>query len=722
MNTQSFSISPLSAAIASVLVLSFGVSANTVDSGTTNSNQSEIETISVLGQTYRNTATKTSLEPEETPQAITVIDSEELEIRGVKSLNQALRYAPGVVTENKGGSVTMYDTFSVRGFAVKQSYYDGLALQFLNGWNLQPQIDPIAIQQVEVFKGPTSVLYGSMPPGGMVNMIAKTPQKESNTDVGLATGSRNLMEASIDTTGQIGDSDFSYRIIGLARTRDGQVNHTEEERYVFAPSLNWEVSDKTLINFNLYYQNDPAMGMNSAMPASGSMIDNPNGSTTPNTFVGDKNWSKFEREVLMLGYKVDHQFNSNWGFLQNFRYTDASLYQENTYHSDYYGHWDPSTGNLDRNIYSTDEESKGYTVDNQLSGFVMTGDVEHNLLFGLDYQQLKGSSIYAEYGSTSQFGVFNIFNPNNDLINRDSLTKAFEVKDDVTLRQTGLYVQDQMRFDRLVVIAGGRYDNYKTTSDYAGSYTEADDSAFSYRVGALYEFENGLAPFANYATSFEPVTGVSSFGEAYKPETGQQIEVGLKYQSSDYSKTASASLFRIEKNDVLVTDPTSADFQDQLQVGQVRSQGLEVEAGLQITSGLDVAANYTYTDMEITKDSANGLQGTTPIYVPEHAANLWSNYHWYEGALSGTRLSGGVRYTGEMQMDATNKQGKVPSYTLVDLSIGYDLGSAKESLSGATVNLLATNLFNEEYFSCFDQTNCWYGEERTVELNVNYNF
>lgn len=718
MKINTFCKTPLSAAIAAAMMVSSFAHAQATESN----NNPEMETISVLGQTYRNTATKTSLEPEETPQAITIIDSETLEIRGVKSLNQALRYAPGVVTEQKGGSVTMYDTFNIRGFSVQQSYYDGLALQFLNGWNLQPQIDPIAIQQVEIFKGPTSVLYGAMPPGGMVNMIAKTPQKEASTEVTAASGSRNLLEFSIDSTGQIGDGPLSYRIIGLARQRDGQVDHTEEERYVFAPSLNWQVSDRTLINFNLYYQNDPAMGMNSALPASGSLTDNPNGSTTPNTFVGDKNWSAFEREFLMLGYKVDHQFSDNWSFLQNFRYTDAELYQENTYHSDYYGHWDPTTGNLDRNIYSTDEESKGYTIDNQLSGYIVSGEVEHNLLLGLDYQHLTGSSVYAEYGSTSQFGVFNIFNPNNDLVNRNALTKAFEVRDDVKLRQLGVYLQDQIRYDRLVVIAGGRYDTYKTSSDYAGSYTEADDSSFSYRVGALYEFDSGFAPFANYATSFQPVTGTSSFGQAYKPETGEQIEVGVKYQSSDYSKTASASLFRIEKNDVLVTDPSSADFQDQLQVGQIRSQGLELEGMIQLTSEFDVAANYTYTDMEITKDSANGLQGTTPIYVPEHAANLWSNYRWLEGPLSGTRLSGGVRYTGEMQMDATNTQGKVPSYTLVDLSVGYELGYMSESLSGMTVNLLANNLLGEEYFTCYDQTNCWYGEERTIELNFTTSF
>lgn len=128
-----------------------------------NESTSQNETITILGEAYRNTATKTVLEPKETPQGITIIDSEQLDQRGVKSLNQALRYAPGVVTESKGASVTMYDTFYIRGFANNESYYDGLKLPYLTGWNLQPQIDPIAMQQVEIFKGPTSVLYGSMP-------------------------------------------------------------------------------------------------------------------------------------------------------------------------------------------------------------------------------------------------------------------------------------------------------------------------------------------------------------------------------------------------------------------------------------------------------------------------------------------------------------------------------------------------------------------------------
>ncbi|WP_435237698.1 TonB-dependent siderophore receptor [Psychromonas sp. PT13] len=716
-NTPTFKRSLLASSVALTLMTSSQSFAET------QGHDSDIETISILGKTYRNTATKTALQPEETPQAINVIDGKLLEQRGAQSLNEALRYTPGVITETKGGSVTMYDTFMIRGFSITQSYYDGLALQYLEGWNLQPQIDPIALQQIEVFKGPTSVLYGSMPPGGMVNMIAKAPQQEQNTALGATLGTSNLREATIDSTGQIGESAVSYRFIGLARKKDGQVDTTEEERYVIAPSLDWALSEKTSLNLNVYYQNDPNMGINSSLPSSGSLFSNANGSTSPSTFVGDVNWNSFEREVLMVGYKINHEFNSNWAFLQNARYTDADLFQENTYSYDSY---DETTGDLDRYIYSTDEELRGFTIDNQLTGVVNLAGVDHHILLGVDYQHMKGESTYKSYGATSQFGTFNIFDPDNDMIDRDALVESASYTDIITIRQLGAYFQDQVRLNRLVLIAGGRFDAYKSKSDYSGSYdyeliTEADDSEFSYRLGALYEFENGLSPFINYATSFEPVTGQSSFGESYDAETGEQIEAGIKYNSADYSKTATVSLFHIVKNNVVISDPDSADYQDQLQVGEIRSQGLELEGRWWITDNFDVSASYTYTDMEITKDSDNGLEGTTPIYVPEHAANVWSNYHIDNGLLNGTRLSAGIRYVGEMQMDATNTEGMVPDYMVTDLSLGYDLGGISYSLSGAELNVSVNNAFDKEYFTCYDDENCWYGAERTVEVGVKFN-
>ncbi|MEZ8111370.1 TonB-dependent siderophore receptor [Vibrio splendidus] len=695
-------------------------SAQALAEETVTATDSNVETVTIMGKAYRNTATKSALEPEETPQGITVIDEEQLEQRGVKSLNQALRYAPGVVTEQKGASVTMYDTFSIRGFSNNQSYYDGLILPFLTGWNLQPQIDPIAIQQVEVFKGPTSVLYGSMPPGGMVNMIAKAPQEDGSTKVGVSTGSRNLMEASIDTSGQLGDSDFSYRLVALARKQDSQVDNAEEERYVIAPSLDWQVSDRTLINFNLYYQNDPSMGTNSAMPLEVLKASDPSVS------MGDKNWSTFEREVLMLGYKINHQINDNWTFLQNARYSDASLYQENTYHRG--TNFNAATGSLIRNVYSTDEDSQSFVIDNQVSGRVEVAGLEHNLLFGVDYLKLTGDSLYKEFDANSSFGDFNAYNPNNDLLDKSQLQENYRESHDITTEQLGLYFQDQVRYDALVLLAGGRYDMFKASDEKTSIYPtsdgteKADHNQFSYRVGALYELDNGISPFVSYATSFEPAAGTDINGNSLKPQLGEQVELGIKYLSPDMSQQVTASYFHITKKDSIAADPSDPTYRSKIQLGEVRSQGMEVEGRWFATDNWDVNASYTYVDMEVTEDANPDLEGTTPIYVPTHAANLWSNYYVYGGALAGTRWSAGARYMGDMEMDATNTQGKVPSYTVVDISVGYDLGEASETLSGATANLLVNNLFNEEYYTCYDQSNCWFGAEQSVELSVNYEF
>ncbi|WP_456295237.1 TonB-dependent siderophore receptor [Vibrio sp. AK197] len=691
--------------------------------------ESEGETITVLGQTYRNTATKSALEPEETPQGVTILDGDLLQQRGVKSLDQALRYAPGVVSENKGSSVTMYDNFTVRGFSVNQSYYDGLVLQYLSGWNLQPQIDPIALQQVEVFKGPTSVLYGAMPPGGMINMIAKTPQQQAATEVNFATGSRNLTEASIDTTGQIADSDFAYRVIALARKQDSQVDGMEQERYVFAPSLDWQATDKTLLNFNLYYQKDPSMGINSAIPASGTVYSNPNGSTSPSTYAGDSNWSQFEREFWLAGFKVNHEFNDNWTWLTNARYLDANLTQHNTYHQCYvyagteYCDFDEATGTLNRSIYSTNEESKGFTVDNQIAGQILLSNIEHNLLFGADYQRLDGSSLYKEFTTPNgTFYNFNIFAPNNDLLDPSNLAEIYNEKIDIDVEQLGLYFQDQIRYEKWILLAGARWDHYtaKSDSNLTGE-TDTDQNEFSYRVGAMYQFDNGLSPYISYATGFEPTAGKDINGDDYKPEMSRQIETGVKYQSEDLSKTATLSLFRIIKDDAIINNP--ADFLDpDLQIGELTSQGIEFQGQWVVNTNLDITASYTYSDIEISQDDAYSLEGTTPIYVPHHSANLWTNYYLSSGPLRGARLGGGARYVGEMEMDATNTQGKVPSYTIVDLSVGYDLGEISDSMTGASANLIANNLFDEESYTCYDNANCWYGAERSVELNVKYQF
>ncbi|MGI3091704.1 TonB-dependent siderophore receptor [Vibrio diabolicus] len=681
---------------------------------------SQHETITVLGETYRNTATKTVLEPEETPQAITVITKDDMDLRGVNSVSEALRYAPGVNTELRGGAVSRLDLFNIRGFINYTNFYDGLPLLY-NGWNLQPQVDSVALEQIEVFKGPTSVLYGNIPPGGMVNIIAKAPQSTPSHSVSISTGTNSLKELTFDTTGQIGDSNVDYRIIGLAKQRDGQADTSEDERYVLAPSFNWQATESTLVNVNVYYQNDPSAGIYTTVPASGSVIDNPLGSMSPSTYLGDEDWNTYEREVLMMGYKVQHDFNNNWQFLQNARYMTADAYQENTYN----GALEADNRTVGRNAYLTDEKSKSFVIDNQLSGYVKTGDFEHNLLFGLDYQYLDSD---VKYKDTLGYSLTqDIFNPDHNSIDRNALNFQYKQNLDIKTKQIGVYFQDQVRYDQLVMIAGLRWDKYDSNtdavSDYLGTVSnskeELDDTNVSFRVGGLYELDFGLSPYLTYSESFEPIAGADATGKAFEPSTGHQWELGFKYVPLSGDISGNLAFFHITKKNAILTDPNNP-YAPNYQAGEVVSQGIELEAKWQATAQADFTLGYTYTDMEITEDSYYNQEGKTPVWVPEQTASLWANY-FFEGNLSGLRTSAGVRYVGEAQIDAQNSE-KVPDYTLFDLAASYDFSTVSESMKGASVTLSASNLFDKEYYSCYDKNNCWFGAERSIEAKLEYNF
>ncbi|MCR9770047.1 TonB-dependent siderophore receptor [Vibrio harveyi] len=680
----------------------------------------QLETMTVLGETYRNTATKTSLEPEETPQAITIITKDEMDLRGVSTVSEALRYSSGVNTELRGGAVTRLDLFNIRGFINYTNFYDGLPLLF-NGWNLQPQIDAAAVEQIEVFKGPTSVLYGNIPPGGMVNIIAKTPQSEPANTVSVSTGTNSLKEVNFDTTGQIGDSNVNYRIVGMAKQRDGQAETSEDERYLIAPSFDWQATDNTLVNVNVYYQNDPSAGIYTTVPAAGSVLDNPLGSLSPDTYLGDKNWNTYEREVLMIGYKILHNFNNNWQFLQNARYMTADSYQENTYNSPLAA----DNRTIGRNAYLTDEDSTSFVIDNQLSGYIAHGNFEHNLLLGLDYQYLDSD---VKYKDTLGYSLTqDIFNPNHNQIDRDALKFAYQQALDIKTKQLGVYFQDQLRYNNLVMIAGLRWDKYEsdtnTVSDYLGTVTPSkeklDENNVSFRVGALYELDFGLSPYLTYSESFEPIAGADASGKAFDPSTGHQWELGFKYAPLGGDVSGNLALFHITKKNAILTDPNNP-YAPQYQAGEVVSQGAELEAKWQATPQADLTLNYTYINMEIKEDSYYHQEGKTPVWVPEQTASLWANYY-YEGTLTGLRTSAGIRYVGKTEMDAQNSD-QVPDYTLVDLAASYDLSAASQSLDGASVTLSASNIFDEEYYSCYDKNNCWFGAERSIEAKLEYKF
>ena len=670
----------------------------------------DIESIAVYGKSYRSTGTKSSLTPIESPMSFEVYDSKLLELRQVDTVNEALRYVSGITPENRA-TVTIFDQYTIRGFESYRNFYDGLPLQYNLVYNLAPQVDAFATQSVEILKGPASVLYGSAPPGGMVNQTAKTPQAISEHNVRARIGTNRLAELAVDSTGAISDG-VNYRFIALARSRDGQQQTTEEERITIAPSVTFEISEQTSLNLNLYYQDDPKMVPSTTLPAKGTLYEASYGKLESDAYAGDENWAEFAREVTMIGYKLNHEFSDSISFLQNFRYTNADATQQNSYD---FGLADADKI-LTRTAYKTIEDGEGFVVDNQLAMQFTLANSNHNLLVGFEYQTLDSTFDYAD-----TFGVntpsLDLSNPDHSQFNADTTAAldSYRQFDRLEQSQRGFYLQDEIKIDALTVIAGLRYDNYYSLTDTlisgATSNQEIDQSDTTYRIAAIYTFENNIAPYASYSESFEPTPGVDSeTGLAFKPTTAEQIEVGLKYHNSDSSTQITAAFFDLRKQDVVVNTP---DFMTKTQNGEVQSKGFEASIYQQLNDSLDITLNLTDIDVEVINNPQNqALEGKTPIWVAEQQASLWLNY-LFNDALE---FNGGIRYVGESQLDALNSD-TVPGYTLFDIAASYQFNDRYK------LGLAVSNLTDKRYVgACFDITKCWMGAERSVELSLNASF
>ncbi|MDP4985298.1 TonB-dependent siderophore receptor, partial [Pseudoalteromonas tunicata] len=478
----------------------------------------DLETIEIYSKSYRSTGTKSGLTPIESPMSFEVYDNKLLQLRQVDSVNEALRYVPGVTPESRGVA-TLFDQYSIRGFESYRNYYDGLLLQYNLAYNLAPQVDAFATENVEVLKGPTSVLYGSAPPGGMVNQTAKMPQQISQHLVRARLGINNLAELALDSTGMLTEQ-VNYRFIALGRRRDGQQKTTEEQRTIIAPSVTFEISEKTSLNLNVYYQDDPNMLPSSSLPGQGTVYAASYGKLDADAYAGDKNWTMFEREVTMLGFKLNHEFNDNSSFLQNFRYTLGDSTLRNTY----------GKGLADgdkiykRSAYQTIEDIEGFVVDNQYGTHISTGKFNHNLLVGFEYQTLDSTFNYSDtFGNNTP--AIDLSQPDYTLFNIDQLPlDTYQQFSRLAQQQRGFYLQDELSQDQFTAIIGLRYDDFTSVSedDESGdiSETHINQNELSIRLAAIYTLDNGIAPYLSYSESFEPTAGKDSItGKAFKPTT-----------------------------------------------------------------------------------------------------------------------------------------------------------------------------------------------------------
>jgi iron complex outermembrane receptor protein len=662
------------------------------------------------------TATKSNIPLIQTPQSISVITRDQIDLLNFIDAQQAVRYTAGAFGENYGPD-PRYDFITVRGFTPKQ-YIDGLAVPATTTISAVG-VDLYAFQSLDILKGPASVLYGAAPPGGILNEVSRRASPNFGGEAEVKAGTDSFFEGATTITGPVAPW-LDVRGTALYRNSKGEIDFQHNERLLLAPTATVKIGSKTKLTGLFYYQHDHNLGGNGGfLPLYGTLLPNPTGHKISRSTNLDDPHTLFKRTQWAGGFDFEHRFNRNLAFVSNSKWSN---YNEKTPIGLYSGGGfinttDPTLPSYYRTLqqynFSYAERVKSFAIDNRLDARLQTGGVTQKLLFGVDYRNVRNK---ANFGFVFA-GQLDAFEPAYDPTYEHTIGYPFAYNDQ-KLKQTGVYGQDQIGIGQLFVTLGGRYDWVNINS--FGSTTK--QQKFTYRAGANYVTSIGLAPYISYSTSFEPVLGQDSVtGQAFKPTSVKQWEGGLKYDAralpSNFKLFATAALFDIRQSNFVVAQvgPTPVSG---TQAGEVEVKGLELELVSRINEQLSVNAAYSYNESEV-KSNPNAPQdvGFPLPTTPKHKFALFADYTIKHGTFAGFGAGAGIRYN-------SSSAGSLPSGTFPAVPIGPTVVTGEATLFDAILHydqpryriaINASNLFDKNYVArCTGLYGCVYGAGRQV--------
>lgn len=662
----------------------------------------EVESLTVTGvHEDKPVATKSGVSVLETPQAVSVVTAERLEEQGITRLADALRNVAGV---SRSSTYGYYDAYQIRGY---DAAYGSIFLDGLTSANVAGAVAELSgLEQVEVIKGPASALFGASPLGGIVNLVSKRPTGETAMDVGLATGSYNLFEAKVDAQAPLLGKTLSGRINLLYRDADDFVDFAHGQRIYIAPALTWRPTDDTTLTLLARYQRDydspwsPVVAQGTILPS--AFGDLPiNFSVNSNGALAAVN----NQNSKQIGYVLDHAFAEAVSFSQTVRYEERSIF---------WNRWMFAAGvtgtTLGRMLYGPFSQSdKDFAADSRFKVKFATGGVSHLVMAGFDYR----------HNDNDMAGTGN-YNPaanEIDILNPDySAPMVPDPSEDYTLtgtsRQTGFYLHDHMTLGQaLTVTLGGRWD----IAEMDGQ----KDKKFSPHAGMTWMVRPGASLYASYSKSFTPTPSwqVAFDGSLLPPETGENIEAGLKLEEPGGRLSGQMAIYQLTRQNVATDDPDQVNHAGFYVVtGEQRSRGIEVEGVWRPNEATEVALAYAHIKAEVTKDNFFPI-GIPLANFPEHSLSLWGKYDVQTGPLTKLGLSLGLVYNSDRHFyEYGDRVYTLPSYMLLDAGISYPF-------AGWTLQFNVDNLTNERFFPdacCLDRVTP--GEPRSWRLGLRRSF
>lgn len=661
---------------------------DTAGDGPSGTSKQRLETMVVTGQrSYYDTdavsATRLDLPILETPQSVFVINSDLIADQQAFRFDQVLQNDSSVQKANN--FLGAYSSYQIRGFELSNGsnyFRDGRTFFHLAA----PPVE--VIERVEVLKGPASVLYGTMAPGGIINMTPKRPQSEYQTSVKTTFGSHDFNHAHIDHGGPLNkDASARYRV-NAAYEDSGSFREFsdgsdfETERSIFSAALDWDLGETTMLRFNADYTDDNRPQDIGVISPDGSFSD------IDHDLILSQPWSRYDSEVLNLFSEVTHQLTEQVKLRGGISFQD---YERDRYDNQFRSVPD-ATGNVDIQARHRINRWEYTTYYVDLIAELETGPLSHLVLVGIDR-----TDVDVDNNETARNVIFttNIFNPE---ILPDPLIETRLEKNLGSDKRKGITLQDVISVgEQWRVVLGGRYDDVESSFSVAGVPQEGRPGAthFTPRAGVVYLPVPTLSLYTSYSESFEPNgvvgSGYDNAGESLDPTIGEQLEAGVKWEALGGKLLTTGAIFSVKRADAPMEDLLANTI---VQRGTQKHEGVELSITGLVSDSVTVHGSATYLDAEFTVNDDPDLVGNTPYGVPELALSFTAEYEFIEGPLSGLSLQGGVFHESDRPVDDANTY-ELDAYTRVDVGAKYIFAHA--SGSNTILRLSALNLTDTEY-------------------------
>ena len=632
-------------------------------------------------------ALRSGLKPMDTPQSVQVIGAEIIGQQQSIRLSDVVKNVNGVyVGSARGGA---QESFYSRGYDMSANN------MFKNGFRYNagsiPEVS--SLEKVEVLKGSAALLFGNVAPGGILNMVTKSPSFKKGGEISMQMGSYSFYKPSIDIYGPLNNT-IAYRFNGSYENSESFRDVVKRERYYVNPSVLFKVSGKTEITLQGDYLHDDWTPDFGTGIIGKEIVDLPR-----NLYLG-ADWSNGQTKQSSVSGLVNHQFSKNWKLNFNTSFQNYSRTSKGTERVQ-------PAANGDWNRPLGQNKNLEQIIGEQLSlqGCFTTGKIKHQLFTGVDFEN-SFAQAYTFTFSPTTYGSGNIFDFEN--FNQGTGipdgTNTRIVK--TTTNRFGVYAQDLISItEQFKVLAGLRWSWQEAqvdTHDLTKTpvvITEADklkDLAFSPKLGLVFQPTKNMSLFASYANSFTPNTGTTVQGDAIEPSIIDQFEVGVKKDFWRGILSTNVTLYQIVNSNLAQTAQFKADGSDNTDTsikvlsGETTSKGIEIDITAKPTAGLNITAGYSYNDMRYTKTSGlNGsfIEGDRLVRTPANTANLSFFYTLPSGVLKGVSFGTMANYIGNRvggwnsqivinpttQVQTINDR-EIPleGYTTIDLSAGYE--------------------------------------------------